>query len=139
MELTKNKFVKASYEESKSLLTVTWLPETANMTGDDYKDVINLILDFFKEYTIKNWLGDTKKFAFPIVPELQEWFAHEINPQLIKLGLQRIAMVVPEDLIAQLAVDQALDEMDENKSEGKVISKYFDNLEDAKKWATANE
>ncbi|MBX2842802.1 MAG: hypothetical protein KTR26_13610 [Flammeovirgaceae bacterium] len=137
MELVKNNFFQASYEEEKSTLTIVWLPETGNMKEEDYKGALITVLDILKKYEVKYWIGDTRNFAYTIVPELQQWTAEEFNPKLIEYGLKRMALLVPEEFIASLGIQQIVEEMEADQKSTQFITRYFDKLDEAQEWVAA--
>ncbi|GAB4395470.1 MAG: hypothetical protein OHK0053_03600 [Microscillaceae bacterium] len=67
---------------------------------------------------------------FAIAPTVQEWIDKTIFPRVLAVGVLHVAIVIPSELIANLSVQQAMEE-----SEGaKFITRYFDKSEDAKQW-----
>ncbi|WP_020529595.1 hypothetical protein [Flexithrix dorotheae] len=137
MELVKNSFFQASFDVEQSTLTIVWLPETAKMTEYDYKEALITILDIIEKNEVKYWIGDTRNFAYAIVPELQTWTAEEFNPKLIEYGLKRMALLVPEEFVASLGIEQTVEEMEADHNEAQFITRYFDNLDDAQQWIAA--
>lgn len=69
-------------------------------------------------------------FGFTISPELQSWIDLEITPGYISAGLDKMAIILPATIFAQVSVEQLIDE--ENTSQ--ISTNYFDNEEDAFKW-----
>ncbi|NJL11731.1 MAG: hypothetical protein HC913_01015 [Microscillaceae bacterium] len=66
------------------------------------------------------------------MPDLQDWTATEITPGLAEAGLQKMALLIPHELIANLAVQQTVDEME---AEGMPYeTKYFDDEAQARTW-----
>jgi len=62
---------------------------------------------------------------------MQTWVETEIFPRLIASGMKKFAVILPADILKQMALEQT---MEEEKS-GAFQSQYFSNMEDAKKWA----
>jgi SpoIIAA-like len=133
-----SKYVEIQFFESQSLLEAVWLPTTENMNQEEYKATFEKILTLFQEYHPVFWLGDTVNFKMAVVPELQEWTAQTLTPQLIDLGLRKMALLIPEELIANLALQQSVDEItDEMEQEKAFEMRYFDKIEEARKWLKA--
>ncbi len=63
------------------------------------------------EYKIKSWVGDTVDFRKVISPALQEWYGLEVVPKLLAAELEKIALVAPEEFIANLSVEPSIDEI----------------------------
>ncbi|OJJ23239.1 hypothetical protein BKI52_02475 [marine bacterium AO1-C] len=128
--------MEASYTQDISLLTIRWLPVTYEMSEDEYRSIFMEIADFIADYKIQRWMGYTKDFAFIVTPELQEWTAGEFNQKLVQAGLQKMAMIIPTDYIANLAVQQSVGEMEKQQNEETFETRYFDNPAQAKTWLT---
>ncbi|WP_250632609.1 hypothetical protein [Rhodoflexus caldus] len=133
--LLDNRFVKVQLDEARNLLWLEWLPSTADMSEEDYKTILMQLADFVSEHQVKYWLGDTLHFTYVIVPALQEWTAKTFNTRLATTGLQKMALIIPRELIANLSVEQTTDDM-EATDMGKFTVKYFDNTESAVQWLT---
>lgn len=129
-----NRFLEAQFTADNSLLTVTWLPSTYEMSEEEYKNVFMEIADYIDANQVQRWMGYTKDFAFVVSPELQEWSAGEFNQKLIKAGLQKMAIIIPADYIANLGVQQSISEMEQQREEMSFETRYFDNPEQAKAW-----
>jgi len=112
-------------------MEMNWLPETKNINDDEYKQEFLNYLEKMLAYKAKKVIPDTKEFFFTVTVELQEWTSHTIFPSLVERGLAKaVAFVMPEELITQLSIEQAMEEGDGVK----FITRYFDNKEEAKKW-----
>ena len=69
-----------------------------------------------------------------IDPEDQEWVNTDWLPRAIEAGYRKVAIIVPEDIFSQIAVD---DIMEKAREEAPVEDHYFTNLEEAKAWLKA--
>jgi hypothetical protein len=133
-----SKYVEIQFFESKSLLEAVWLVTTENMSQAEYKATFEQILAIFQAHHPAFWLGDTVNFKMAVIPELQEWTAQTLTPQLIALGLRKMALLIPEELIANLALQQSVDEITDEMTQEKVFEmRYFDKIEDARSWLKA--
>lgn len=130
-----NDFLNASFNKEESLLSITWLPSTYEMSGENFKSVFMQIAEFIEKNKVNYWMGYTKDFAFIVPPDLQEWAAQDFNQKVIKAGLQKMAMIVPADIIATVGVKQSIEEMEKHQEQEETIeTRYFDNPAQAKKW-----
>lgn len=133
--LLNNRFVKVELDEAQHLLWLEWMPKTADMSEDEYKEILITLVEFVNRHQVKYWLGDTLHFAYVIVPDLQEWTAVEFNTRLAATNLQKMALIIPKELIANLSVEQTTDDM-EATDMGKFTVQYFDNTDKAVQWLT---
>lgn len=133
--LLNNRFVKVELDEAQHLLWLEWMPQTADMSEDEYKEILMTLVEFVNRHQVKYWLGDTLNFAYVIVPDLQEWTAVEFNTRLAATNLQKMALIIPKELIANLSVEQTTDDMEATEM-GKFTVQYFDNTDKAVQWLT---
>ncbi len=128
MNIYQSKFLEINYFADNQLIEATWLPETTNMNVEEYKIEFLNLLSLFATRNINKLIADQKKLFFMVVPEVQEWVNKNI---FVKMPPINLAVVLPEDIIAQLAVEQLLDEQ-----ESKIVfkTKFFDDKEKAKAW-----
>ncbi|EAY28233.1 hypothetical protein M23134_03494 [Microscilla marina ATCC 23134] len=115
------------------LYELIWLPNTANMSEDDYK--IAMLSDqnkLFNNYDVVNFLLlDNRDFLMTMSPELQEWSAKEITSEVMEANPQlKIALVVSQDIFSRVSVSQAVEE-DETMDR---VTHYFENKEEAYDW-----
>lgn len=128
MEVYKNDYWTISHKDD--LLTPIWNNNSANMTEDLYKSEMENYVELVEKYQPKQLLIDCKEFNFPITPNIQEWIDNKIFPRVLLVGVKYVAIVIPSELIANLSVQQAMEE-----PEGaKFATRYFDNREDGTQW-----
>ena len=130
MEVYKSTYWSIFHDEKLKLLTPVWNSSSERMTEDLYKAEMENYVALVEKYQPKQLLIDCREFYFLIVPKVQEWIDKTIFPRVLAVGVMYVAIVVPLELIANLSVQQAMEE-----SEGtKFITQYFDKSEDAKQW-----
>ncbi len=133
--LLNNRFVKVELDEAQHLLWVEWMPQTADMSEDEYKKILITLVEFVNRHQVKYCLDDTLNFAYVIMPDLQEWTAIEFNTRLTSTNLQKVALITPKELIVSLSIEQTTDEIGVT-DRGKFTVKYFDNTNKAVQWLT---
>lgn len=130
MEVYKSAYWAIFYDEEWKLLTPVWNNNSENLTEDEYKAEMENYVELVEKHGPKQLLIDCREFYFPIAPTVQEWIDKTIFPRVLAVGVRHVAIVIPSELIANLSVQQAMEE-----SEGaKFTTRYFDNSEDAKQW-----
>lgn len=122
-------FYQLSYSKEKSLLQIDWTLNTSEMREQDFKDVLLEILEFIKKERPTWYLANTQDFQFSIVPEVQDWANEVFIPQIVELGVKKMAVILSSDIFAQVSVQQVLDD---DRSE--MQSAYFDKVDEALKW-----
>lgn len=124
-----SQFQKVNLFAEHSFLEFIW-QNTEELTDEEYCEELKLQVELISKYKVVKELFDTKDFVFTISIELQEWTAKNIFPELQKLGIKQFALVVPETLIAELSLSQAIDE----DVEGAFRSKFFKSRDEARKF-----
>ncbi|MCC5944519.1 MAG: STAS/SEC14 domain-containing protein [Bernardetiaceae bacterium] len=133
MEVYNSKYLHLAFFAEQELIEMTWLPSTATMTEEEYKKEFLNYLEVILKVRPKKIIPDTSNMLFPISPDLQVWTNQTIFPPSLEMGLNKAAFVVSQKMIAQLSIEQTMEE-----HEGvKFITRYFDNKEEAKTWITS--
>lgn len=127
--LYKSKFVEILYDSQKSLIIDKFLPDTIDMTVNDFKSEMLIFVEMCEKYLPKRELVHLLDMDFVIDIGMQDWMNLEIFPKyqgIIKL----MAFVMPTELVPKLSISQTMDE-----EEGKKFKQsYFDNEEEAIDW-----
>lgn len=128
------RFQQFTFSEPESCLCIEWQPQTATMTEEQYKQEQLQTLEFVLKYQPKNLLINSRQLQFIITPDLQDWTnAHLVNP-CIEAGVEKFAFVMPEGIIAQVAIHQAIDDNPVQKSR----TAFFSDKEQAFQWLQAS-
>ncbi len=131
----KGRFMYIEYDESNSIMFSRW--EKSNlMTESDFKSEMIAYKDFAVANKVQNYLVDDRDMYFTISPALQIWVNENIFPFTMHPQARRFAIVMPEDFIAQIAIEQTIKEGE--KTIGMVQTCYFDTLDKAQTWILSN-
>ncbi len=122
MQLYKSKFVDISLSDNNMVITNDWFETTSEMSAEQYKQDMLKFAALAVAHKPKFHLIKSVNFLFVITIQMQDWTNSTIFPQLIEAGIQKIAFLVSSEMIAQLSIEQTLDES--NASAFAV--KYFD-------------
>lgn len=79
-------------------------------------------------------LIDTRKFDFPISPEIQGWYDKEIVPLHVDAGITKMAFLLPEEFVSKLSISQT---MEEKQVQNLQETQYFGSMEEAESWLTS--
>ncbi|OJJ18439.1 hypothetical protein BKI52_22745 [marine bacterium AO1-C] len=83
------------------------------------------------QYDGKGILIDTRKFDFPISPEIQSWYDTEIVPLHVDAGIKKMAFLLPEEFVSKISISQT---MQEEQAQSLQKTKYFGSSEEAEEW-----
>jgi hypothetical protein len=130
----KNNYVTVECDLALSSSFLTWTTETEYMTDEEFREIQIIYNNCNVDYKLQRTLLDTHDLRFLICVETQQWLAENLYPRAIVAGMRRVAVVVSEELIAQLSVEQAIQE---DKTDA-FQTQYFDDREEAKEWLFAD-
>jgi hypothetical protein len=117
------------YSAADQLLAVTW-KNTSLMDESTYRQEVLDQLGQIQQLKPKRILLNTKHFDFLISPEIQHWSNIEVIPHVLAAQVEKTAIIVSEDLIAQISIEQQM----EDNSEFNPKVKYFADQQSAEKW-----
>ena len=126
-----NKYFTSYFDEDLDMYELFWNAESEHMEDEEYQSLMQEQRDavIANNYTIEFFLLDNREFLFSMSPDLQEWQANEIFAKMVTKEV-KIAVMVSSDFIAQLSIEQAIEE-DDNAGE---TSKYFEDEQEAREW-----
>ena len=123
-----NQFIQIFYLPDIHIVKAVWNPISNMMVEADFKTSIQQIWNAVKHYRPVGFLGDTRFFSYVVTIDLQQWYGQNIG-DTFGTHTKRIAMLVTSELIAQLSIEQTIEE-----DHSTVITQYFDNEDRATKW-----
>lgn len=130
MEKFESKYFTIEVDEKNDLMLQAWLETSGEMGTNTYKEQMEKYVSFHEKYPMKKILVDTLNFNFVMNSETQIWVNQNIAPRQVAFGMQKSAFLVSSDFIAQLSVEQAVEEQGENPYE----MAFFDKKEEAINW-----
>jgi len=110
-------------------LFVTWKEDSASLKDVDFMAINEQYLELIKEHNLTAFFIDTRKFYYTISLEIQGWVGENILSKLPELGVKRLAFLMSEEFIAQLSIEQTMENLGENCQ-----MRYFDDKEEALIW-----
>jgi len=130
MEILSDNYQRLSYDKELSMLEILWTELSVEMTAELLQEAMLLQLEIFKRFKPKRCLINCKTFFFKIPPKLQTWITNHFYSVEYEYGLEKMAFLISEDLIAQVSIEQTL----ADEPVPKFPVQYFDNEEDALIW-----
>lgn len=126
---------QATISYNKKVPCIIWTP-TGFLRGDSFKNPFKAGLDYMEE-KIKSepnisWLNDTRKLR--AVPQSDvKWLNENVNNRAYKMGVKRVAFVLPEYNFGKLAVKLYVD-FTNKRSDNEFEIKAFKTIERATAW-----
>lgn len=134
-KVLESQYCEISYYPENQMLSHTWFPSTETMRDAEFKEIVEEWLELVIKYEIKVHLLDSLNLRFPVSPDVQDWMASIIVKQAVESGLQKMAIILPDEFISQLSTSQAIEE---NNMQAGLKSQYFNNQEEGFKWLLGN-
>lgn len=105
LEMIINELSGCTMEYNKELKCV--IQNWSGFSGsNNFRAAILATLNFFKENKDVSYIiSDTRKHKV-VIREDTNWVAEQINPQLIKHGLKKIAFIMPQIMTAKISVEK---------------------------------
>lgn len=135
IEIYKNKFVEVFLAEENYFLMEIWKPESSNITEAEFKAYLLYWRDNMLTHKIEKILTNCLYFGFILQPVVQTWIVENVSIPVAQANfLKKHAFVMPQEFIANLSIEQYIDDVNEQKD---FITRYFDSETEAKKWLLA--
>ncbi len=110
MDLFKNRYCTLSFNEMTGILDQLWTEDTQKMSIEEYQEIQKSTVSMFEQHQAKGIFVDLKKFRWGIAPPMQIWTNKNVIEPLVSAGIKKISYTVPEELVAELSVQQTLEE-----------------------------
>lgn len=110
-ELYQDRYVRILMDTQCALLEKCWSGNTLDMSEDEFKAIGYQIIDFLKKYRPRYLLCDTSHFNYIILPDMQHWIDRHVAKTAVETGIVRMAYLASSDYIAQIAIEQSMDEI----------------------------
>jgi len=135
METINFKYCTLTYYPEKLMVVYTALPNSGEQSDEDFKETTNQTNSLLEKYRPIRLLSDLSDFQFTVSIPLQIWSANESVPRVLKAGVKKSAIVIPNDLIVQLSIEQNADETPKNIADQyELEQRYFDDRQEAENW-----
>lgn len=123
MQLFKNSVYSIDFLESTKTIQFNWEEGHKSMTYENFQEACCNFIGYGFEYKAKTILIDVRNFQFTLPPDFPEW-QHNIHyPRYYKLGIEKVAYVMPAAYLGQAK--------EIPKEEGKFELRNFARMEEA--------
>jgi len=135
MQVHRSPFIRIYFYEEQSLLESIWTAESVEMTPELIKDEYKRRFALIERYNPTRLLNNTHNFYYRIPPDCQEWISNNVLDKYHQYGVQKIAYIISDDIIAQISIEQLIQEKPDREYE----IRYFDSREEALDWLVPEE
>ena len=99
MEIFKNSVYSVEFLEATKTIQFNWEEGHKNMTYEDFQEACSNFLGYGFEYQARSILIDVRNFQFQLPPDFPEWQEKEHYPRYYKLGIEKVAYLMPEQYV----------------------------------------
>ena len=133
MVLYETEHCKFIYDKEKELLYQHWFGFTSPKV---FENAINKFMELARSYKIVYVLSDTTESA--ILKQESRDYAASLMPELVGLGLKKMAFILPEKIFVEVGVKDFSNRSQRATSDADIV-RQFSQLEKAKEWLFNSE
>lgn len=120
---------------SNKIIYCQWFATSSIPSDELFRQEVTRCFELICSTGCGRVLDNSVKVNYPILPELQEWVAAYMQRIANDGYLTKYAIVMPEDMIAELSNEQIIDEVSQTQQDGKALAIHnFFNDDEALKW-----
>lgn len=123
MKIFKNSRYSVDFIEATKTIQFNWEEGHSSMSYENFQEACSNFLGYGYEYQAKNILIDVRNFKFQLPPEFPEWQEKEHYPRYYKLGIEKVAYLMPLEYVTTAKEIE--------KEEGKFELRNFSDYETA--------
>lgn len=123
-------YLTMQYDAQKSLLITVWLSESEKLDDELIKKEIENTSNITEKYSPRFKIADDRKRNFMYSIEIQKWVADKLKTAYDNAGVEKFAILLPEDLVNQISTEQTIAEANAIKDR----VQQFTSVEDAMEW-----
>lgn len=123
MNIFSNSVYSIDFLQASKTIQFNWEEAHKDMSYEDFQEACCNFLGYGFEYQAKTILIDVRNFQFQLPPEFPQWQEKEHYPRYYKLGIEKVAYVMPEQYLSNAKEIE--------KEEGKFELRNFSGMETA--------
>lgn len=82
--------------------------------GSDFKEYMNTLIDVLEEKHATKMVADTSTFDAALTQEDQVWSVEDWTPRAEDAGLEHLALVMPEAVVAEMSIENIINMTDDS-------------------------
>jgi hypothetical protein len=125
-----NDVVRIFVNQEVGSVVVEWI---TSPTSAEFREVLVTGLDILKKNKLSRWVGDVRRLG-AVAEEDQAWSNQEWFPEALSAGVNKMAVIISEDIFNQLSVEDIMNKVDT----ANFSTHYFSAPEEAMHWIKNN-
>ncbi len=128
--LYESKYARIEYHDFLQMFVHIWSINTIEMVREEFMGEMQVLAGFFKQMKVKRVFVDQRGFYFEIDRDMQSWIDYNVNRILFEKNVEKIAFVVPPDILARMSMQSLFG----HEYSSKLPTRWFDSFDQAKGW-----
>lgn len=95
-----NSIYRLELSPNKQILHFFWEDGHTGMSYEDFQEACSNFVGYAFEYGTQNFVIDVRNFQFQLPPEFPEWQKNAHYPRYHKLGVEKVAYIMPKEYLA---------------------------------------
>ncbi|MFC7057701.1 hypothetical protein [Halovenus salina] len=129
MEYFDSSFATVQYDEQTGAV-IGELREFVK--GESFREYMDAIIEAIADQSATKVIADTSSFDAALTEDDQVWSVQDWAPRAEDAGLETMALVMPESILAKMSVDKIIE-----MTEDEITRKVFSDREAAERWIQA--
>jgi hypothetical protein len=102
---------------------------------EEWIEILTRGIDEVAARKVTNWIGDTSNLG-ATGEEHNQWIQEVFTPKLSKAGLKKLAVVLPNDVLGEMAMQEIMDDLKNTaaSNNSEMDSKYTKDINEAIDW-----
>ena len=105
---------------------------------EEWIEILSRGIDEVETLKVTNWIGDTSNLG-ATGEEHNQWIQEVFTPRLAQAGLKKLAVVLPNDVLGEMAMQEIMDDLKNTAAttSSDLDSKYTKDINEAIDWVKA--
>jgi hypothetical protein len=126
MNVYQDRYYTVAVDEKHGLLSFIWNKDHPEMDHDKFVSACCNFIGYGFEYQSDKILIDTLQFNYTPTPEFYEWQKTEHHQRYRKLGIKKVAYILPAEYVEGMSQTVEVNE--------DFTTRYFSEVEEARLW-----
>ncbi|NJL15325.1 MAG: hypothetical protein HC913_21525 [Microscillaceae bacterium] len=133
MYIYKNKFKELLYDANRQEVLYTMFETTQELNERLHRQQVMKAAKALFKQPVRCMIVDFRRFLFVNAPDTQLWMIEHIVPLYRQAGLQKIAVIMPQEFFTGLSIEQLIE--DANKiPDLPYLQAFFADADEARVW-----
>lgn len=106
-----------------------WMEWRHLVEGEPFRRGQDQGIEFLRQKKTHKWIADLRNLG-PLTADDLKWSSDDWFPRAIGAGIRFMALVAPKKIVTKMAMKLTMSKINDER----LVTAYFDNLEEARAW-----